>query len=239
MTKRRVLDVTSVKKRDNMALYDYNTPANTAISVPGGPVGSIRSYLWAATARDRQDSFYQANRTSKNVYWKGIKETITFTCTTAVSWKWRRIVFSVKGYKPENSYTELSNGNYRRTWNPTVDATLPTKLFQGTSGVDFTSVTTANVDTDWCKLLYDKTRIFRSGNQSPHEHMAKIYIPLEATMNYDEDENGGMMDSTYWASPGIKGMGDVFILDYFECIQGASTDIMQIRSQTTAYWHEK
>lgn len=239
MSKRRVIDLASTKKKDNMALHDYNTPANTQVTVPGGPIGTIRNYLWAATARDRQDTVYQAARSTDRVYWKGISETLSLTCTTSQSWKWRRIVFENKGYRPENTYTELSNGNYRRTWNPTIPTGLADKLFEGKQATDWTSVMTAKPDSDWAKIHYDKTRVLKSGNDAAHEHPFKMYLPIEKMMVYDEDENGGAIESQYWATTGIKGMGDLYIADYFECIEGASTDTLSIRSATTVYWHEK
>ena len=51
--------------------------------------------------------------------------------------------------------------------------------------------------------------------------------------------------TTGYATPGMKGMGDVFILDVFTDVggqvpaQGVPGDFLTMRMDATDYWHEK
>lgn len=240
MTQRRVLDVTSTKKRDEMPILDPANPTNAFLTIAGGPITQTLIYAFCPTARDMTDSDAPSVRTKKEVYWKGFSETLSFTIATGVSWKWRRIVVETKFWRLNDSYAETSSGDMRRIFRPFNEEATWGLIFKGATSADWNSTMMAHVDTQRCKLISDTTRVMRSGNASPHEHYYKLYYPFERRMIYDDDENGGTVSpNTYFSAPTPFGMGDVYIFDFFQCIAGATGDALNIRSQSTAYWHEK
>lgn len=116
MSKKRVLNISSTKKRDTMLTYTNSTAtaqtgsttysANVPAVVVGGQgVNSAAAFLWCATARDNTTStsagkgtiFDQSTRTSSSPYMVGLKEAIEIQVNTGMPWQWRRICFTVKG----------------------------------------------------------------------------------------------------------------------------------------------
>lgn len=67
---------------------DFATYANT-----------YNASLYHVTGRIRSDvaSNDMPARTSKTVWWKGFKDSLVVQSTTSDPWKWRRIVFSIRG----------------------------------------------------------------------------------------------------------------------------------------------
>ncbi|UDN67433.1 capsid protein [robinz virus RP_384] len=135
MTKRRILNVTSTKKRDTMLTYTNSTSGTQsggttyaadvpAIITGGQGVNQASAFLWCATARDNTVSsgntkgtrFDQSARTSTSPYMIGLKEAIEIQVSTGMPWQWRRICFTIKGtlgltYNTGFSVaTETSNG---------------------------------------------------------------------------------------------------------------------------------
>ncbi|WGO62811.1 capsid protein [Genomoviridae sp.] len=134
MTRKRILDVTSRKKRDTMMPMTYNNalgvPTNTLSS--GIPIplqgGRVNMLYWCATARDLTSSLGKntvtedAARTQTSVYMRLLSERIRIYTSSASPWFWRRIVFSGKGPDfwssvaesappaPRNAYIETSFG---------------------------------------------------------------------------------------------------------------------------------
>lgn len=110
-TKKRILNVTSRKKKDHMvALWkpDVLTPP---IPVPGGVdlglgSGTLRVFGWVATARDNTTTvdggnfgtvYDESTRTSDDCYIRGLKETVQFATDNALPFQWRRIAFHFTG----------------------------------------------------------------------------------------------------------------------------------------------
>jgi len=241
-SKKRILNIASTKKRDNMPFHNPSVPTAGSLSIDGRPQGSQSVFLFCATAREKNinGAHIPAERSSSIVYWRGISELVSLTVATGVSWKWRRLVFSAKGLREDSASVELSNG-WNRPWTPFADAITLARLFQGAQGTDFSSYLLAKPNRDLMTIHYDKTRTIRSGNASPHEHQFRQWLPLNKTMFYDDDEAGVAPPgvSNRWSAIGTKGLGDVYFLDMFDCVDGAAADKLTIRSHTTAYWHEK
>lgn len=116
MTKRRILNVTSIKKRDTMLTYTNSTAASQsgsttysssvpAIVTGGQTVNGAATFLWCATARDNTISnantpgtaFNLATRTSTTPFMIGLKEAIEIQVSSGMPWQWRRICFTFKG----------------------------------------------------------------------------------------------------------------------------------------------
>jgi len=242
-SRRRILNIASTKKRDNMRFYDPTAGSATSLSIDGRPQGSQSIFMFCATAREKDfaASGLPSERGASTVFWKGVSEAVSLTVATGVAWKWRRLVFSSKGLRENSTTIELSPGGWARPWNAYGDATTLSRLFQGTQGIDFNSYMLAKPNRDLMTIMYDKTRVLRSGNASPHEHHVKMWHGLNKTMYYDDDENGTVVPgvTNRWAAISNHGLGDVYIMDIFDCIDGVAADKITIRSHTTAYWHEK
>uniref|UniRef100_A0AAU6S578 Capsid protein n=1 Tax=Myotis mistacinus feces associated gemykolovirus TaxID=3139996 RepID=A0AAU6S578_9VIRU len=140
MTKKKILNITAVKKRDNMLCYTNSTASAQsgstiysttlpAVVTGGQPVNAASTFLWCATARDGTTStagnlgtrFTLATRTSTTPYMIGVKEAIEIQVPTGMPWQWRRICFTYKGplgltYDPGTSIaTETTSGWSRVT----------------------------------------------------------------------------------------------------------------------------
>lgn len=147
VSKRTILNMTSLKKRDNMLAYtnvtaDTNNGGATyrsdvpAILTGGQGVNAVRALLWCATARDNTISssnvkgtrFDISARTSTTPYMIGLKEAIEIQVSTGMPWQWRRICFTYKGpigltYSTTQAIaTETSNGYVRVVNDITGDA---------------------------------------------------------------------------------------------------------------------
>nr|QJB18627.1 MAG: capsid protein [Genomoviridae sp.] len=136
MTKRRILDTTSIKKRDTMLCFTNSTAAsqqggttytNNAAVVTGGlPSSNAATFLWCATARDNTVAypggngtrFNSATRTSSSPYMIGLKENIEIQSNNGMPWQWRRICFTSKGSPiVANSATSPAFANWYETSN--------------------------------------------------------------------------------------------------------------------------
>nr|UBJ26132.1 capsid protein [Red panda feces-associated gemycircularvirus] len=119
MSKKRILNVTSTKKRDDMSSWvyvansqgtGYNTvqaPAVAAGNQTGASASNPRTtgYIWCPTARDFTSSTSGAKgnisdiatRTASTCYMRGIAERIEVQTSTGIPWQWRRICFRYRG----------------------------------------------------------------------------------------------------------------------------------------------
>jgi hypothetical protein len=121
-SRKRILDIVSIKKRDLMRLQastdlisyaDYAEATGTnncsVFLITGRPMSGLASHL-------------SPNRGSNQVYWKGFSETLLIQSTTSDPWKWRRIVFEVQG---GGIATGLGEGWYSGRLNTDIPALGP------------------------------------------------------------------------------------------------------------------
>lgn len=227
--------------------------------------GRTNMTLWCPTARDLTDfnsiahsTVIESARTASTVFQRLLSEKIRLTTSDSVPWVWRRIVVSTKSIdwrrlipleattgKNPSPYLETSNGMARllQQWDTYAGSTasqgaILDDLFRGTRGKDWTDPMTAPVDTLVITKHYDKTTVIRSGNDSGTVKMTRRTHAINRTFRYDEDENGQYQDSTYWSAPG-KGMGDVFIIDFFSNLIGGASSLLKFDTTATMYWHER
>ena len=225
MSKRRILDIASTKKRDTMTVYNPESPSAAYVEFPAtGGATDFYATLFCPTYRVA-NSFSEANgRNASLVYYKGFKENLLVSSNSGTQWKWRRIVFETKGTRPSSvDVSAFTSSGYMRLWVPytsTPYATLESILFRGVKGKDWTSTFTASVDTDLCKVHHDSTRILRGGNDSAHEHKLNFWHGFNRNFQYEEEENGDTHSYGGWAANGNKNMGDVFVLDLFTDLFG-------------------
>lgn len=240
MSKRRLLNITSKKKRDTMPFFNPDAPTATALSITADATDNtvVSQYIFSPTAREYISSTDPADRSSSTVFWRGFKERLTINANTSAPWRWRRIIFSTKSLRIPTAYKQTSGG-YRRVmlaWNDPASIGV---LFKGKYTVDYSTIMEAFVDPNRAKIISDKTRILRTGSSGSHFHEFKSWTPFNKTMYYDEDENGADVDSSPWANTGAKGMGDVFVYDMFQCTVAGTTNKLDVSPAATVYWHER
>jgi len=246
---------------------DTGVPAATARPGVGGIFqgGRTNMIVWSPTARDLTDntgnansSVYESGRTASTVFLRLLSEKIRVSTSDSTPWIWRRIVISTKssvfktistldtvGGKNTNTYIETSNGMGRLVEQfdsaglfPQTALDIRDTLFRGKESKDWSDPITAPVDNLNQTVLYDKTTVIRSGNDSGTYRMIKRTHAFNKTFRYFEDENGQFQDSSFWSSTG-KGFGDVFILDFFSNFIGGATSLLRFEPEATMYWHER
>nr|QVW56503.1 MAG: capsid protein [Gemycircularvirus] len=265
MTKKRILNVTSKKKRNGMLSWSNTTASGGSQITAQGPAyvnGSTGGlFLFCPTAMDltvnnTPNLFIDAsNRTSTTCYMRGLSEHIRIQTSSPIPWFWRRICFTVKGFpflrsasptNPEDSYVETNNG-MERLWlniginNSTVYYnSITALLFKGVSQKDWTDPLIAPLDTSRVTVKYDKTWTIKSGNAAGAVTERKHWFPMNHNLVYDDDESGTTTDTSFRSVSSKAGMGDYYVLDFFSSGTGGGvSDLIRIDSNATLYWHEK
>jgi len=266
MTKRAVVAIASVKKRDTMISRNV---------VDGGSVGSFGStlngILWCSTSRPMagRNVNSPAARSSSRCWMKGLSERINFESNTSDPWEWRRILFTIKGPFPETALpqtqytyfeTDISSvepntvpggitnpvnmpGNIRTS--RSVSSLTNTQLlfvtaglFMGTRGIDYIDPFLGVPDRSAYQILSDKVVRMRSGNDSPLLKTYKLYHPMNQTLQYADGESGGLVDAGGFSTNSRYTMGDVYVLDLFKQLNAAPAS-MTMTTTSTLYWHER
>lgn len=237
-----------------------NIPANNTTYTVTRPLltsGNTYNFLFMPCARTK--SSYSTSpdaaqdmvdvRTQSTVYVRGIKERISCITDTRDVWRWRRIVFTLKGQTLLETqiassllYAETTGG-YRRVVNgttPTMNATLESLVFKGAGGVDWLSVYDAKVDTTRISVVSDKNMLIKSGNDGGTERDYRFWYPFGKNLVYSDDESGGGEIDRVYSTQGKPGMGDVYIADWLSCRTATGSEAhMYWTPQATFYWHER
>lgn len=233
--------------------------------ISGAP-GTIGFFLFQVTAQDLTAVGGGANifinvaeRTSSTCYMRGFAENMRIQTSTGLPWFHRRICFCSRGGTPFNTIAtgdspiqpsgnsvDTTNGMQRLWKNSSINAQPNTiaaqyeYLFKGTSGVDWSDVIVAPVDTSRVDLKFDKTWTIKSGNQLGTVIERKLWHTMNKNIVYNDDESGEAETSSYFSVADKRGMGDYYILDLITPgLGGTSSDLMNIFSNSTLYWHER
>lgn len=268
MPRKRILNITSRKKRNGMQTITTSGAAGTPIAPAYGPTfvngtdGGL--FLWCATATvDTLGSApnpisADAGRTSDTCYMRGLSEHIRIQTSSPAPWFHRRICFATRSSvfrfgvdsSPVNTvavyYDDSARGMERWAQNMannnaplTVSAWLGI-LFKGAEGVDWSDRIIAPVDTTRVDLKFDKTWTLMSGNNNGIVKERKLWHPMNKNIQYDEDESGENEATTYFSVQDKRGMGDYYVLDLIQAGTGATaSDLMRVTYNSTLYWHEK
>lgn len=235
-----------------------NTFAATDAIIIGGSK-STSPIIWCPTARDNSISntsgnvgtiLLESTRTATSCFMRGVKETIQIQVSDGAPWLWRRICFTYKGLNASMPTTtgfglffEQSNGFTRcvnMTPNNAYKDTLEGLLFKGQRNADWLDAMTAPIDPRRVTVKYDKTRTLASGNEQGMIRKFNLYHPMNKTVVYDDDENGGGENVQYFSVQDKAGMGDYFIVDYFQPrIGSTATQQLAFSVEATLYWHER
>lgn len=266
MSKRRILNTTSRKKRNGMLTWTNTTAtgasqtiAQSNAYVTGAQIGF---FLWCPTAMDLDANSVirnPASRTASTIYAKGLAEHVRMQTSSGIPWFHRRICFTIKGDNsfntviagdsptvPQQPYVDTSNGIQRLWLNSAINnvpntlASMQGVLFKGAQNVDWSDFIIAPVDTSRVTLKFDKTWTMQSGNNSGVIRERKLWHPMNKNLVYDEDETGQVETSRYYSTESKAGMGDYYVLDLFSAgAGGSSADQLLIAANSTMYWHEK
>jgi len=267
VSNKRILNVTSRKKRNGMLCWS-NTDGAGASRTPAigpffvsGSTGFAYS-VWQATAQTLNSSSIvpdQAARTATTCYMRGLSEHLKFQTSTGLPWFHRRICFTIRGINAFSNYNtgdtptnpapffaDTSNGIERQFLNLSVNNAPKTinsqveLLFKGTSNRDWTDVITAPLDTTRIGVKYDKTFTISSGNANGIVREKKLWHPMNKNLVYDDEEGGAGETPSYYSTDSKLGMGDYFVVDIFQPgTGGTSSDLLKVDCTSTLYWHEK
>lgn len=221
--------------------------------------------IWICTAQDLTDQAgvigrigETAVRTATSTYMKGLSEKIRIQSSSGLPWFWRRICFTAKGsdlsaFSPADTpistntrFLDTTSGIQRLFFNESLNNQPNTInnhdaiIFKGAKGVDWTDYMIAPIDTSRVSLKYDKTRTFQSGNTLGVLKEFKMWHPMNHNMSYADDESGDAEVTSYYSVTSKVGMGDYYVMDIIQSGLGATTsDLLNITSSSTLYWHEK
>lgn len=206
---------------------------------------------------------YDAARTSTTCFIKGFSEKIKIQTSTGRPWFWRRIVIRSKNptflfYSGQDTIVpavgspvspgvlENTNG-MQRLWNNLSTSggnqtisNIYNVLFRGTINLDWTDVMTAPVDTTRVDLVRNTVRTIKSGNESGTVREYNMYHPYNHNLVYDDDEAGASKTTRFYSVSDKRGQGDMHIIDLFSCGLGkGASDLLNLTSTSTVYWHER
>lgn len=204
----------------------------------------------------------EAARTATICYMKGLSEHIRIETNTGNPWFHRRICFTSRDptFLLRNSSDasgterdqiasgvfENSAGNQRLAANMVIDTLSQTYLaqkgviFKGAEGVDWDDLIIAPVDTARIDVKFDKTFIYKSGNERGILREQKLWHPMNKNLVYDDDQSGATQITADQSVRDKRGMGNYHVLDIFsQGASGATTDRLSVRYNSTMYWHEK
>ena len=128
---RRILNVSSQKKKDTMISFTDVTAGNPETgefsqnpAVMAASTASFFTFAWLASGRPAEDvngakgsKINEGIRTSTSIFCRGLKERITFNTSSGVPWEWRRIVFTIKKADFQDSSDPNTSKFFRITSN--------------------------------------------------------------------------------------------------------------------------
>jgi len=224
----------------------------------------VHSMLYNPSARQLtpQNATFIAQRTNTYCYYKGISERYTLLPNDNSVWWHRRIVFSTKRrYAEEDTVTAGSGtlapavtgtGITRRKFKDMSSSTgldgfnvlltfIQNDVFQGTFNIDWVDPMRAKLNREKITVHSDRMTTLRSGNDVSAPRITKHYTPINKTLVYSDVENGQTMSSSPYTVQSKPGIGNIYILDLFECPvpNDTTASTLNITSQQTVYWHEK
>lgn len=264
MTKKRVLNIASKKKQDNMVVVTNlrggsSTGSDSYTNQPAILSGGYTYIMpWICTARnariDGRPGYPNETpvRTANVCYMRGLKERIQLQSNNGTAWQWRRICFTFRGDylwgRDASNFTwwraDDTYGVLRPVQNvisvPGVGEPLIELLFKGTQSVDWSSYFTAKTDNERINVVYDKTSVMQSGNDSGFMRNVSLWHPMNKNLHYEGEEAGGKYGSSPYSVNTKFGLGDYYVVDIISAGTGAlDSDRMSFDPEATLYWHEK
>lgn len=266
LSRRRVLNITSRKKHDNMLTWIPSDPTNPAGSGAAGNLtlsssSEIVTYnLFCPSARQLDadgttDDEPQA-RSAQNTYARGYRETSTIRTNGPAPLRFRRIVFSIKGLPARllqatgnlltadfyRLYTSFGYVRQTTSLGDTFAGQINNILFNGVTGQDWFSPFNAKVDTSRARIHSDRTYNVNAGSSGGTCRVLKHWYGLNKSLVYNDDEAGITVDTSEFSTQAKPGMGDVFVYDIYQMVPTAGSDpttTVAVNHEGTYYWHER
>lgn len=258
MTRRQVLNTTSIKKRDNMqpvlVTDDLSAQSPGPVTMTGD---NLYGFLFSPSARRAKLNDSQYVRNASNTFCKGYAEKCVFESNGGSDWLWRRICFTTKDPTVQASFPAFTldlesttNGQMRTLWNflnGSTDAnfaatTLDSLIFQGVKGVDWTDRFNARLNPRFITPITDRTRTLTGNSGHGHFFSHKNWWGINKRIQYRDHEDGsetGYKAEEPWSTNGKPGVGNLFVLDFFAEAAGQAADEIIYLPHGTYYWHER
>jgi len=181
---------------------------------------------------------------------RGLKERIEIQTNSGQTWQWRRVCFTMKGdalygtAATNLQWSTQTNQGMVRTVNnisgSSASATLASLIFRGVQRVDWNNFITAPLDRSRVSVKYDQVRSIASGNATGLLRRYQMWHPMNANLQFDDDEDADGEDLATYSVDSKLGMGDYYVVDIFVSAYGStSTDQLVFGPSATLYWHEK
>jgi hypothetical protein len=270
MSRKAVLNATSTKKRDTMIAGNTFPALPTNVGALTVTSDTPAVVMWNATARSAGATPsmnltmpINAQRLTQTPFIRGLSEKITIRTTTSNAWRWRRIVFFMKGLPPgvqdyvdpnaQRYYTQIDDGTgyleYQRV-NTALPFSMVSEIYRflfkgfGVNNVtatprDWMDPITAPIDTARITVAYDKVTQINSGNDAGVVRTYRRWHGVNKTLYYDDVETGGIISSGMFSTTAKMGCGDMYVVDMIVGNSNDEGDILDFLPTTTLYWHEK
>lgn len=207
-SKKRILNITSRKKRDTMLTWS-NTTTTGALQTTGPVAGPAyvtgqnpyTAFIWAATARTIVQSgggsatvVQEAMRTSATCYMRGLSEHIRIQTNSPAPWIWRRICFKVKDTRfilPSVGDTATGPQTFQPYYKNAVAGT--TRFFFQMSGNNGTNVTLDSYNNVLDVLFKGSQGIDFSDFTLAHVDTRRVDLAYDKTIRIASGNNSGVL----------------------------------------------
>lgn len=226
-------------------------------------LSGVHTFLFLPTQRYLvpNNASFVAARTASTCYLKGIAERYTLLPNDPSVWWHRRVVFATKvlyaeavsslagngviAPQPDASTTttrkfrDMSSDN--GAGYSTVATALATDIFEGVYTTDWVDPMRAKLDRTRITVLSDRLVQIKSNNDSPAPRIVKHWTPINKSIVYQDEENGTTMSVSPFSVNSKRGIGNVYVADFFECPvpNSTTTTTLTLDSEQTMYWHER
>lgn len=262
--RKAILNVTSTKKMDTLMTVS-NGGGHVVEMQPGKTGSGISATLWSPTALmlASPNVSSTSSRNAHSVFWRGVQENVSLKTDTSDPFTWRRIVVELDTLPPDatvafGKYVQRSTDpvfggvppqpslgmtgvfSYFRTGMLLTDAensALQDALFRGVRDIDWVDATLASVDRQY-RVLYDKTRVFRSPNDAGTIRRQKLWHGINKQCVYEDAERGAVTGGSEFPTLSRHGLKNIFIWDQFNTLPSGTMNI-QLQYVSKRYWHEK
>lgn len=259
MSSRRVLNITSRKKVDNM-MPVVIAEDNVETVGPYTSQSPMLSLFVPNARRTRTSITNPAVRNVSDIFAVGYKERVRVDVMGGATFMWRRVVFMLKGSDlrvamnssnsgniPNQLYDQTTEGGCRRVIGPLLGQTnalteLQTYVFRGQEDVDWADQFTAPLDTRRITVKSDKLRVIRPGNDTGASRVYKCWYPIRRTISYEDDMESDTVGDRAFSTTGLRGIGDMYVMDIMSITNNTSDapeTSYKFGPEGSFYWHER
>lgn len=197
-----------------------------------------------------------AVRNLQNTYGVGYKETVTIDSVGGAVWRWRRIVFNLKGASLRDAidppgdtgtagykfYSQLPEGGCNRLLRPMTlaqQSTLFGFMFRGTQDVDWSGLFLAKVDTTRISVMRDVQRYVRPYTTIGTSRTTRHWHKIGHSIIYDDDKESNKVGDSPYSSGSRFGWGDMYVVDIIAPAITSPDISLRFDVEGTYYFHER